>query len=70
MKTRNAIGVLFFLITTLFLTVVVVADEGETEDLKVTNRIVSVSTNQGLSLLILPPALEQLWFGLITREIP
>ena len=49
MKTRNTIAVLFFLITTLFLTVVVIADEGETEDLKVTNRIVSVSTNQGLS---------------------
>ena len=48
MKTRNTIAVLFFLITTLFLTVVVIADEGETEDLKVTNRIVSVSTNQGL----------------------
>ena len=49
MKTRNVIGVLFFLLTTLFLTVVAVADEGETEELKVTNRIVSVSTNQGLS---------------------
>ena len=48
MKTRNAIAVLFFLISTLFLTVIVVADEGGTEELKVTNRIVSVSTNQGL----------------------
>jgi len=48
MKTRNAIGVLFFLISTLFLTGFVVAGEGETEELKVTNRIVSVSTNQGL----------------------
>ena len=48
MKTRNAIALLFIWIITVFLTGVVVAAEEETEELKVVNRIVSVSTNQGL----------------------
>jgi len=48
MKTRNAIALLFIWIITVCLTGVVVAAEEETEELKVVNRIVSVSTNQGL----------------------
>ena len=48
MKTVNVIAVLFLLITTLCLTGLVVAAGQETEELKVSNRIVSVSTNQGL----------------------
>ena len=48
MKTRNVIVLLFIWITTLCLTGGVVAAEEKTEELKVVNRIVSVSTNQGL----------------------
>ena len=48
MKTRNAIALLFIWIITVFLAGVVVAAEEETEKLKAVNRIVSVSTNQGL----------------------
>ena len=48
MKTRNVIVLLFIWITTLCLTGVVVAAEEKTEELKVVNRIISVSTNQGL----------------------
>ena len=48
MKTRNAIALLFIWIITVFLTGVVVAAEEEMEELKTVNRIVSVSTNQGL----------------------
>ena len=48
MKTVNVIAVLFLLITTLCLTGLVVAAGQEKEELKVSNRIVSVSTNQGL----------------------
>ncbi len=48
MKTRNVIVLLFIWITTLCLTGVVLAAEEKTEELKVVNRIVSVSTNQGL----------------------
>ena len=48
MKTRNALALLFIWIITVFLTGVVVAAEEETGELKAVNRIVSVSTNQGL----------------------
>ena len=48
MKTRNASALLVIWIITVCLTGVVVAAEEETEELKVVNRIVSVSTNQGL----------------------
>ena len=48
MKTRNVIVVLFLWITTLCLTGVVLAAEEKTEELQVINKIVTVSTNQGL----------------------
>ena len=48
MKKRNVIVLMVIWITTLCLTGVDVASEEETEKLKVVNRIVSVSTNQGL----------------------
>ena len=48
MKTRNAIALLFIWIITVCLTGVVVAAEEETVEMKAVNRIVSVSTNQGL----------------------
>jgi plastocyanin len=48
MKTRNATALLFIWIITVCLTGGAVAAEAETEELKAANRIVSISTNQGL----------------------
>ena len=63
MKTKKVTMLLLILATTLFLMGLVVAAEEETKELKVVNRIVSVSTNQGLqpTNLTIKPGTTVVW---------
>jgi plastocyanin len=49
MKQRKVVALLIFIATTLCLTKLVATAEDEKEELTTSNRIVSVSTNQGLN---------------------
>lgn len=63
MKTRKVVLLLFFIAITLCLTGLLAYAEEETEELTISNRIVSVSTNQGLkpSNLTIKPGTTVIW---------
>ena len=49
MKTREVVVLFFFIVATLLVTGLVATAQDEKEELKASNKIVSVSTNQGLN---------------------
>ena len=63
MKTSKVVALFFFIVATLCLTDLVAAAEEETEKMAVSNRIVSVSTNQGLkpTNLTVNPGTTVIW---------